>query len=289
MVMSKLLLEYKDDLLKELIYKQLERLLLAVSKYNTLPVGIIQFLVSKINLQPTIVLSVYDDKKFVSSLCKPNVILSQSIANSLPDIVNPSVLIFPTIIDYGDIIFNYSQRYYYSSAYIIDFKLMKEGLKKNIIDRYALYTTSERSHVMCNLELTSDIGIIKLPEIQNISIKLPFRNFIKSNPFYEGIIKSIMEEKQITPPKDDIENIFIIIKDSQSYMYNGIHLFKDFFKQKPDSLIIYHSLDDTLETPVRSVCLKMEYNTKLTHMVFYRYIDGVVNNILGTIDEVKHE
>jgi hypothetical protein len=287
--MSKLLFEYKDDLLKTMIYKQLENLLLAVSKYNTLPVGIMQFLISRINLQPTIVLSVYDDKKLMASLCKTNTILNQSMSDSLPDVVNPSVIVFPTAIDSNDIIFSYSQRYYYSSTYVIDFKLMKEGLKKNIIERYTLYTTQERSQMMCNLELTEDVGLIKLPEIQNIPMKLPFRNIIKSNPYYEGIIKSIMEEKSHIVPDKNIESIFNIIKDKQSYSHEGIHLFKDFIKQKPNSLIIYNNINVNIETPVRSVCLKMTFNTKLTHMVFYRYIDGIMNNIIGTLDEAKHE
>jgi hypothetical protein len=287
--MSKLLFEYKDELLNNMIYKQLDNLLLAVSKYNTLSVGIIQFLISKINLQPTIVLLVCNDKKMMSALCNTNSILNQSITDSLPDVVSPSVIIFPNAIDSNDVIFSYSQRHYYSSAYIIDFKLMRDGLKRNVIDRYALYTTAERSQMMCNLEFTEDIGIIKLPEIQNIPIKLPFRNIIKSNPIYEGIIKSIMEDKLYSVSKENIGHIFDIIKEYQSYTYEGIQLFKDFIKQKPNSLIIYNDLNTNTENSIRSVCLKMDFNTKLTHMVFYRYIDGIVKNIIGTLDEVIDE
>jgi hypothetical protein len=98
-----------------------------------------------------------------------------------------------------------------------------------------------------------------------------------------------MEEKMLIVSKEEIEEIFTTIKDSQTYVYNGIQLFKDFLKHKPLTLSIYSSLDKTSENPVRSVCLKMDFNTKLTHMVFYRYIEGIVNKIVGTIDEASHE
>jgi hypothetical protein len=287
--MSTLLLEYKDDMLTSLIYKPLKELLTAVSKYNTLPVGVIQFLISRINLQPTIVLSVYDDKKFVSSLCGTNTRLNTAIASSLPDVVNPTILIFPTAVRANDIVYNYGERYYYSSAFLIDFKSLKTALDNEIIKRYTLYTNRERLQVTCNLEVSEMIGLHKFPELQNIPIKLPFRNFIKNNPLYEGIIKSFMEEKEYVASKEDIEMIYNTIKDTQSYEYNGIQLYKDFIKLKPNALSLYTTHDTAQDHQVRTVCLKMDFNSKLSHLIFYRYIEGVVNTIIGTIDEARHE
>lgn len=272
MVMSKLLLEYKGELLVDLIEKPLKNLLLAAAKYNTLPIGIIQFLVSKINLQPVMALTIYDDKKLLSALCKPSSSLDATMVNSLPDVANPTVIIFPTEIDSNDIIYNYSQRYYYSSAYLID---LKTGINTEDIWRYAIYTSNNRGQVMCNLELLNQTGIYKLPELP-MSIKLPFRKIIKVNPLYEPIIESFIKNKALIIPKTKIEELFNIIKENQTYLYEGIQLYKDFIKQKPNSLLIYTALDESTDIPIRSVCLKMDYNSKLTHIVFYRYMEGIV-------------
>jgi hypothetical protein len=292
MVTSKLLLEYKnakdDETLEFLIYRPLDALLLAAAKYNTLPIGIIQFLISRINFQPVIILTVYDDKAFMSNISKIDNKLNIAMCDgSISDSVSPTVIIFPTKFRTEDIIYSYADLYYYSSAYIVDLKGLKEGLKKKEIIRYAVYTDSaERRDVGCNIESLDDIGLVKLPESKKIPVKLPFRNITKYNKYYEDIVSAIMGNDATAVSKEEIEAIYESLKNEQNYNINGIYLFKDFMKQKPLSLTIYSSLIKG-EVNIRTVCLRMDFNTKLTHMVFYRYIDGVVDKIIGTMEEVR--
>jgi hypothetical protein len=141
MVTSKLVLEYKnekdDETLEFLIYRPLDTLLLAASKYNTLPIGVMQFLISKINLQPVIILTVYDDKAFMTNISQIDTRLNTAMSDGLSDSVSPTVIIFPTKFKMEDIIYSYADLYYYSSAYLIDLKGVKEGLKGSKITRYA--------------------------------------------------------------------------------------------------------------------------------------------------------
>jgi hypothetical protein len=209
------------------------------------------------------------------------------MSDGVSDSVSPTVIIFPTKFKMEDIIYSYADLYYYSSAYLVDLKGVKEGLKGSKITRYALYTdSSERRSMACNIECIDNIGLIKLPDTKDLPIKLPFRNITKYNKYYEDIISLIMSNDAITVSKDEIEVIFNSVKEEQNYNINGIYIFKDFMKQKPLSLTIYSSLTKG-EVNIRTVCLKMDFNTKLTHMVFYRYIDGVVDKIIGTMEEAR--
>lgn len=291
MVTSKLLLEYKDlkddEAMEFKIYRPLDALLLAASKYNTLPIGIAHFLISRINLQPIIILTIYDDKTFMSNISRVDNKLDASMNDDLPDSVYPTVVVFPSKFKMENVIYSYAELYYYSSSYIVDLHRVKDGLKKRLLKRYAIYTDSkERRDITCNIECLENIGLIKLPDFKRLPIKLPFRNITKYNSFYENIITKIMSNDALVIGKEEIEKIFNTLKEEQTYNIDGTFIFKDFMKQKPLSLAIYSSLVKG-ETNIRTVCLKMDFNTKLTHMVFYRYIDGVVNKIIGSIEEVK--
>jgi hypothetical protein len=284
MVVSKYLFEYKDSLLDTMICKRLDTLLLAANKYNTLPVGILQLIVSKINLQPVMVLVIYDDKVFMNLLSRLDDKIDLSIANASIDSVTPTLILFPTEFEAEDVIYNYNDLFFYASTYLVDLQRVREGLKNKMIDRYALYTnTSERKRVICNIECKENIGLIKLPE--DNYIKLPFRNITKYNKMYENIISKIMNNDAIATFNEiEAETIYEEVKEKQIADVNGICVFKDFIKQKPLNLIIYASIDNGVKT----VCLKMGYKTsKLTHMVFYRYIGGIFNKITGSIEEVK--
>jgi hypothetical protein len=282
-----LLLEYTSDLLNTIICKKLDDLLLAALKYNTLPVGILQFLISKINLQPIMVLTVYDNKEFITSICKNDIALDNAMTGFLPDAVTPTIIIYPTKFLFEDIIYNYADLYYYSSLFSIDIKRVREGIKDGNIIKYSLYTDSEaRKRMSCEIDCTQNIGLVKLPDIENLCIKLPFRNIMRVHPLYEGILASIMENNYFIIEPQEIDNVFTNLKENKAYTFNHIQLFKDFIKQKPLSLMAYTSVTKS-DVPIRSVCLKMEFNFKLTHVIFYRYIDGIVNKIIGSISEVK--
>jgi hypothetical protein len=286
------LLEYTGDLLNLLIKKKLDELLLAASKYNTIPVGVLQFLISRINLQPLMVLSVYDNKSFMKSICMNDSILNSAMTDSLPDVAIPTVIIYPSHFKMGDIIYNYADLYYYSSLYLVDLKQVREGIKEGAIVRYILYTDSEaRKKMDCEIECTKNIGLVKLPTLTNLPIRLPFRNITKMYPIYAPIIQAIMSNWACNASEEEINEIFTALKQDQTYDYNGIKLFKDFIKQKPVSLTIYSNFDNDFEPghTIKIICLKMGFNTKLTHLLFYRYVDKIVDTITGSLEEVREK
>jgi hypothetical protein len=287
MVTSKLLLEYVDERIS-IVSSQIEALILAITKYATSPVCVMQFLISKINLKPTVILSAFNDKNLIASLTKADNLLNTTMMEVSPEATLPTIVVYPTAIDIKDIIYNVSEEYYYSSAYLIDVPGMKKVIKENGIKRFALYTNNDRNYVSSNIEISQSVGIMKLPEIQVMPIKLPFRNIIKINPRYEDIIKAIIEEDVIRVASEDIDSIFNTIKKEQIFDISGIKLLKDFVKQKPKTLNVYEKTSTSGEDTIITVCLHMEFDNKLTHILFYRYIDGVVEKILGNIEEVKN-
>jgi hypothetical protein len=139
----------------------------------------------------------------------------------------------------------------------------------------------------CEIECTRDIGLVKLPGTANFPARLPVRNVLKAYPNYGYILDAITHNSEYSCSEEEINAIFTTVKKNQTYDYNGIKLFKDFIKQKPLSLTIYWNSETDANHRIKTVCLKMDFNTKLTHLVFYRYVEGVVENIIGSIEEVR--
>jgi hypothetical protein len=286
MVNSKLLFEYQDERLS-IINNLLDSLLLSLSKYATSPVCVMQFLISRINLKPDIVLSSYNDKNIITQASKANNYLNLSMMDADSDSTNPTVIVFQSSLNSNDIIFNAGEDYYYSSAYLIGIKGMREAIKEKGIKRFAVYTNNDRSSVSCNLEISKPVEIMRLPEFPAVAIKLPFRNILKANPQYAGIIKEIMEGRAVPLSKEEIDALFESVKKEQIAAYEDIKILKDFMKQKPLAMKIYQSKSIFKGDSISTVSLNMEFNNKLTHILFYRYIDGIVDKVLGDIKEVK--
>jgi hypothetical protein len=207
--------------------------------------------------------------------------------DSLPDAVSPTVIIYPSLLKSEDIIYNRSDFYEYSSIYQIDLLKARKALKEGLVTGYKLFTDSpSRRKFSCVIECGENSGLIKLPRLKDAPLKLPFMNILKLNRKYESIISSLMGNDYLIASPEEINEIVSTLKEKQSYVFNHIQLFKDFIKQKPSALNIYSSLENEGEM-VRSVCLKMDFNNKLTHLVFYRYIDGIMKRITGTIEEIE--
>jgi hypothetical protein len=288
MTFSKPLLEYVDERLAP-ITDQLENLLLAMSKYATSPVCVMQFLISRINLRPSIVLMAFNDKNIISSLSKTNSFLNDAMMDSAADATSPTAIVFQNMIEEKDIIYNVGEGYYYSSAYLINIPSMRSLIKEKSVKKLALYTNNDRNNVSCNLEVSRPIEMMKLPDIVSLPIKLPFRNIIKVNPHYEGIVKSIIEENMINLSESEIEELFENTKQKQISEVKDIKILRDFLKQKPKKLCIYKSKEEVNDDIITTVALSMGFNNKFNHILFYRYIDGIVDKILGNIEEVKKE
>jgi hypothetical protein len=287
MVTPKLLLEYADENMLHDLYQSLDTLLLALSKYAVIPVCVIQFLVSRINLKPIALAMAYNDKDIITSLSKHNNYLNVAMMEASPDLTNPTIIVSPSLIATGDVLYTIGEQYYYASAYLVEISALREALKEKSLKRLALYTNNERTVINVNLEFDKAFGIMKLPELHTLPIKLPFRNIIAANPHYNGIIKAIMEGSSISQSDEEIQLLYEMVRKEQLVEIDGIKVLKDFIKQKPKTLHIYHAQETIGNDTVITVCLIMSFNNNLKHILFYRYLDGVVNKILGTIDEVK--
>jgi hypothetical protein len=287
MVTTKLLLEYAEENMLHELYQQLEALLLAISKYSVVPVCVIQFLISKINLKPIAIATAYNDKDIIASLSKNNNYLNIAMMNAQPDLTNPTIMISPALMATEDVLYTIGERYYYASAYLVEIDAMREALKEKSLKRFALYTNNERTAINANLEFDKAFGIMKLPELHTLPIKLPFRNIISANPHYNGIIKAIMEGSSVSQSGEEIQTLYETVRKEQLVEIDGIKVLKDFIKQKPKTLNMYHAQETIGSDTVITVCLIMSFNNNLKHILFYRYLDGVVNRILGSIDEVK--
>jgi hypothetical protein len=90
-------------------------------------VGVLQFLISRINLQPIMVLSVYDNKSFLKSICMNDSVLNNTMVDSSTDVAIPTVIVYPTAFKLDDIIYNYAELYHYSSIYSVDLKRVREA------------------------------------------------------------------------------------------------------------------------------------------------------------------
>jgi hypothetical protein len=225
----------------------------------------------------------------IDAMSKIDYKLDQVLISSLPESINPTVIIYPSSFPISGIIYSPSANYHYSSAYIVDIELFRKALKDKKLEAVELYTqSSESDYVHCDMVSSDDIGCVKLPAVKTFFAKLPFLNISKLNYHLNGIIKEIIDERYlyIEDPKE-IECIFDTIKDNQTTTYNGIQIFKDFMKQKPLKMGIYSHEEKEDEYTIKSVCLQMEFSDKLTHLVFYRYISGILSSIIGSIKEIE--
>jgi hypothetical protein len=223
----------------------------------------------------------------IDAMSKINYRLDQVLINSLPESINPTVIIYPSSFSLPGIIYSANDTHYYSSAYLVDIERFRKGLKNKSLEAIELYSySSESDYVSSAMVSNADMGYVELPKIKTFFAKLPFINISKINYHLKGIIKEIIDERYIyIDDPEKVENIFETVKNNQTMTYNGIQIFKDFMKQKPLTLRIYSHDEKEEENIIKSVCLQMDFNNKLTHLVFYRYISGILTSIVGSIKE----
>ena len=80
------------------------------------------------------------------------------------------------------------------------------------------------------------------------------------------------------------------VKEEQAAFIPGTNdqLFKDFYKMRPTAMSVYHIRESIKEDlNIVDVALIMSYKSgNLTHVVFYRYIENVVQKIIGNYEEL---
>jgi len=292
MITDKLLRSFEGEVLQVNVVDPLSALLTAMNRYSVLPVYTMHFLVSRINLIPFIVLVAYDDNPLILSMSASNVRLQDIMADKLPGTACPTVLVFPESVDFADVIYNVSDKYYYSSSYILAGKDMKDIVKLGGITRLAMYTNTGRDYVSCRLEGNfggDEVIMSPLPEQIVTPVKMPFINFVKQNSRYKPLLENVINGRNKTYDENaaSLKSLFDDLKRKQCVQIGEANVFRDFIKLKPSSLEVFSIKEPYAEgVNTTSVCLHMLYaGTKNRQVVFYRYLDNIMDTIVGTDEE----
>lgn len=304
MVLTEELRVFDGDTLKENFLKPLSEEITAINKYTVLPVYVLSFLIDRVSFIPTLVLSAYDDKFLMTETASVDPKLEQKVLDDTPTVVYPTVIIFPSSLKSSDVLFSRSEMFIYSTSFVLSGKDVKAVIdKEDIFKRIAIKCNPSRTVFSVSIEGRANSNLYIQPISDSAEVvRLPFSNYAKKHNSYTGIISEISANKGVqvidTPDnKDAISKLFDTVKQEQWCTIPGtdIKLFKDFMKQKPTNLVVY-SCEDVV-TPIaktnnasklviKNVCLKMDYkSSKLTHVLFYRYMSGVVSDIKGTYME----
>jgi len=292
--------EIEGDALEEIILKPLNNALTLMNKYSVLPIYFMQFIVDKATLLPIITLTAYDDRDMVLSMANSVNHMCDIIYNKTPSTITPSVIVYPNNMDRNDVLYNTSEKYYYSSVYVICGKELKIALSKNKLqilkvkiqcDKYmrsaktiiAWKTNADTEEEANELEN----NIMLYPISDNIRlIKLPLINICSKIQSVKPILESVINpnnEPAVWYGKDlELSNIVTDIKDEImcSFKNSDIKIFKDFIKQKPDTLYLWKSENVKDKQNIVSVAADMVFNkTKYNSLILYRYIDNIYDSL----------
>ena len=300
---------YSGEELDALILKPLDKLITSMNKYTVLPIYVCNFLISKIDYVPKIVLAAYDDKALITEISASNTGLEETLMAKAPQVVYPTVLVFGNDIPVSSVISNFDEMYWYSTSFVIygkGFKdLVKGGtpVKKTKDDEDGEKPISGsikeirivQNGKSCSVEIDGDYdeqGLISaIPSSADV-VKLPFGNYKKKHPSYENIIALIAENSPVANISDQtvLAKLLDDVKEEQAAFIPGTNdqLFKDFYKMRPTAMSVYHIRESIKEDlNIVDVALIMSYKSgNLTHVVFYRYIENVVQKIIGNYEEL---
>ena len=290
-MLNQLLFNYTGSELDLLILKPLSELLTGIKKYNTQSVVILHFLINKVNYQPKMVLIAYNSKPFMTQLCSKTASLEKNLLENADDSMTPSVIVMDTSLQFKEILLSNYEGYYYSTSYLVAIDELKKALKEpECISEAAFYTDKTRSRIGCILKGTfatsEDPNNILLSPISDfvIAAKLPFCNYAKLIKGYRPILETVTTTDGCDVDLKQSQSLFQSVKDEQMVPFDtsNILVFKDFLKQNPTSLKYFYCKNDSIV----DVCMRTEYDkSKLQHIIFYRYIEGVLDSMKGMIRE----
>lgn len=291
---------FEDDELEKQILKPLDSLITNVTKYTILPICVCNVLISKINCVPKMVLAAYDDKALMTEVSASDFELETVLMDKSPDeVVSPTVIVYSNDIPRSSVLFDHDEMYHYGSSYLIYAKGLKDAIKNKSITKAIVYKSGNK----CGLKFESgtDLYGIMSPLTDSASIiRLPISNYSKKHPAYSTLFSKIANQQgEIISDQEYLANLFAQVKDMQSCSIlatDNITLFKDFMKQKPTALVVYSNREkDASSLGVKlgndlgivDVALEMSFSgAKVTHFVFYRYIENIVSKIVGNYDEL---
>lgn len=305
MITSQLLREINGSDLTEFINEKMLQSLTVMNKYTVMPIYFMQFVISKVNLVPNVVLIAYDDRDMALSITKNQSHMHSVICEKYPKTITPTVITYPQNISYEDILLNKSEDFYYSSSYVISGKELKTVLSKKIIEftEIRIYSDTLRKNVRVSvdwkgnlnnidnntsqLDINLDSYMSPIPETID-TVKLPLMNYVKHSKTFKGILSEIANHSPISydsKNKEDYDKILTMVNEvKEEQMINipniNIKVFKDFIKQRPNTFKVWGSIEKDKGVDITTVCIDLGFNSSKQHsLVLYRYLDNVVNSL----------
>ena len=294
-------------------------LLTNMNKYTTIPVYFLQVLVSKVTYLPKYIVTAYDNLDLITNTSAAVPHLEDIIHQKMPKTITPSAIVYPEDIQASEVLYKKNENYVYSTVFLVSGKELKDALKNEtiLIKRILIKSDMNRREFQVDIEWTDNIydEVTKLPIEQPemispitdslVPLHLPFSNYVKSVSSYKDIVEHITNmmasnvevgekdqgykysEKNIG--KNLIESMVTNVKEENMICLpdGNTSLFKDFIKVKPTTFRYWacnSKINDDVET--RNVCLDMYIkSSKCNVMLFYRYFDKLVNEIVGKYKE----
>ena len=292
---------FQGDELQKIILDPLDTLITNINKYTVIPIYVCNFIVSKFDMIPKMVLVAYDDKSLITEVIASDSMLESILMEKTPDVVSPTIMVYQNDVPRNSIMFNYDENYYYSTSYLIYGKDIKTLIKENLITDVIIYGDPLKTNISIDIKGNFDQQglFIKVPDSASV-LKLPLHNYVRRHETYNDIFSKVAnQEGVLISDQTYLGDLFSEVKAEQSCVIkntNGIQLFKDFMKQKPTALIVYSNKGNSSfaklglkvepNLNIVDVALEMSYiGNKVTHMVFYRYIENIVDKIVGNYDE----
>lgn len=302
MITNNLLREYEGAALEESVLTPLISALTVMNKFTVLPLYYVHFLISKISYVPKIIITSIDDRDTLISASNADTHMNDLIYDKTPKTVSPTAVVFPSDMYYGDLVYNVSEDYFYSSTYIVAGKELKDMLSKKVVEIVGLkiYSDNLRKNVRVSIGWKFNTsegykeapGLILYPLPETIKeLKLPLINYTSIKPQLNEIINAIASK---TPDviyqsanKEDLVKINEMVnetKEKQMYNIEGtdIKVFRDFVKQKPTNVKIWScdNIDSENNVDVKDVALNMSFNnSKQDVILIYRYLNNIIDSL----------
>ena len=302
---------FENDELKQLIINPLIDSLTAMNKYSVLPVYVLQFVINKLDMVPHPILTAYDNKPLITEASSLLSHLEDVIHEKTPKNITPAVIVYPEYLNYRDIILGNSDSFYYSSAYLIVGKELKDYLKngKINISKVELVSDMSRLNVVTKLywnivdsETVDESGtkesihqcIDSLP-FSIKTFKLPFSNYIETAKSLRSIVSSmsnVSDNNSILIEHNLLlASMFDDVKENQMINIPGtksIKIFKDFVKVKPNKIfsVFEQNKYDSDSISITNVFFEMYFKSSHLNVgIFYRYLDDIFDTLNGVYKE----
>ena len=108
---------FQGDELQKIILDPLDTLITNINKYTVIPIYVCNFIVSKFDMIPKMVLVAYDDKSLITEVIASDSMLESILMEKTPDVVSPTIMVYQNDVPRNSIMFNYDENYYYSTSY----------------------------------------------------------------------------------------------------------------------------------------------------------------------------